>query len=420
MTAAEVLIKIRTFFEGSGSQQADASLQKTAAQAKKTGQEISQSGQKGSDGLNMMSVATAAMQGNMQAAANAAVPLLEKSKAAGLSLTQLSLAGAGLSAVIAGLKAMSEWADAAAQRVASIQMGNLTNQLNASAAAYEKLLDTMAKAEAQKDATLAYNNSMIDSYTRQALAVNKLNKEKELSLTTDDSKRRDIEAKYASQAEAITGMSDTQKEANEKARSLEREATIEKRLQAAANRRSELIGEASDALKQGQNSSMTARDKLGFWSALFSAKGSLAQVDSWRIGANTAGALSQKSIDLASDEEKRIEALKNEMLEVRRQRSIALSNSIAGSTERIASGLSAQRESSDRQRSNQEEMYKEGERFQANLQQFHPSDQSAIIEEINRMAKNGELTLEALRRRNEMDERIIKAYQDAESRQRNF
>jgi hypothetical protein len=417
MTAADVLVKIRTFFDRKGATEATDALKQTAATAKQTGQQVSQSGKSGADGLNLMSVATAAMQGNFQAAASAAVPLIEKSKAAGLSLTQLSLAGAALTAVVAGLKALSDWADAAAQRITRIQMDNLTNKVKASAAAYEDLVTAMRNSEAQKDAALAFNNSMIDSYTRQALAVNELNKQKELASTADESKRREIESRYASKADSINGMSAVQKEANDRARSLEREAQIEKAIEASKERQSELVGEATEGLKKGQNASSTVRGNLGFWRNLMD-KGAMSS--SYLGIAKEAGVLTGEAITKAKDEERRREQLEQERLEIRRTRELASVDARSGSITRAASDVASQTAASDRQRANQEDMYKEGERFQANLSQYHPSDQAALIDEMNRMAKNGELTVEALRRRNDMDERIIKAWQDSEARMRNI
>jgi hypothetical protein len=109
MNEQELTIKINTLANTIGLEKTSAALEGMAVKAQaagnattKTGQQVSQAGQKGADGLNIMSIATAAMQGNLQGAANAAVPLLEKSKALNMSMTQLSLAGALLSAVVTG------------------------------------------------------------------------------------------------------------------------------------------------------------------------------------------------------------------------------------------------------------------------------------------------------------------------------
>lgn len=414
MTAAEVLIKIRTFFEGSGSQQADASLKKTEAQAAKTGQQVSQAGQKGADGLNVMSVATAAMQGNFQAAANAAVPLLEKTKAVGLSMTQLSLAGALLSAVVAGLRAMSEWADAAAQRIAKIQMDNLTNKVNASAAAYDKLLESMQKASAQNDATLAYNNAMVDAYTRQALALNELAKQRELATTTDEFTRQDIEARYSAKGAVISGMADTQKEAMDRQRSAEKEAELLRQLDESKNRERELIAEAQALSSQTQNASSTARDSIGFMGFLLGGK--KAKFDSYQGMAAQGSASTQEAIDKAKAETSRREQLELDRIELLRMRNVSGLNSSTGSFSRSAADMAADTSKSDRQRANTKAMFSAGDQLDSEMADFHPADREQVVSALRSLKAEGKLTVEAISQWTD----YLRQIKDAVNRQRNF
>jgi hypothetical protein len=399
-TEQELLIKINTLANTVGLEQAAAGLEKMAVRAQgagaataKAGQQVSQAGQKGADGLNLMSVATATMQGNFNAAASAAVPLLEKSKAVGLSMTQLSLAGIALSAVVAGLKAMSEWANAAAQRISKIQMDNLTNKVNASAAAYEKLVEAMQKAVAERDATLAYNNSLVDSYTRQALAINELNKQKELSATTDETLRREIEAKYSSKAAEISGMSDVQKEANERKRSFEKEQEIDDAMEASKKRQAELLSEAKEGLKKSQNAISTVKNNTGFWSQMF---GGQSMVNSYSGMAKDAGSLTDKSLEGAQAEEKRRKQLEAEKLEIQRLRNVSGVDARAGSISRSASDLATQTAASDRARANQEALRPALSDLDAELADFHSSDQQTVVSAIQGMKQQGKLTVEAV------------------------
>ena len=419
MTAADVLIKIRTMFERKGATEATDALKQTATTAKQTGQQVAQMGRSGSDSMNLMGAASALMRGNLQEAANASIPLLEKTKAMGLSMTQLSLAGALLSTVVAGLRAMSEWANAAALRIAGIQMGNLTNQVNASAEAYGKLLESMNKVTAEKDATLAYNNSMVDSYTRQALAMNEVNKQAELSLTQDESKRREIEAKYADKAASISGMADTQKEAMARKRSFEREQQIEAALAASKERKEELIQEAIEGLNKGQNASSMARKNISFWGDVFSATGQRGTFAEWKKSSEEAGGLTQKSIDSAQAEDARQYQLNAELLELRRMRSVSGVDANTGLYTRSAADIASRTAASDRTRANQEALRPALSELDTEMADLHASDQQSIVAYLREANKDLSLTVPEVKRLVESIRDIKAAFYDANNRDRN-
>lgn len=418
MTAAEVLIKIRTLFERKGATEATDALKQTATTAKQTGQQVAQMGRSGSDSMNLMGAASALMRGNLQEAANASIPLLEKTKAMGLSMTQLSLAGALLSTVVAGLRAIGEWADAAAMRISGIQMGNLANRIKASAEAYDDLLVSMNKVTAEKDAALAYVNSMVDSYTRQALAMNEVNKQAELAVTTDETLRQKIEEKYAGKAASISGMSDTQKEANELKRSLEREEQIKVALAASKKREAELIQEAKEALNKGQNANMTASASNGFWGGVFAGK--TGKVDGYQKMAADAGVLSGNAISGAKAEQKRQEQLEFDRVELLRNRNVAAENAITGTYTRAGANIAAGTAKADRERAEQKAIYPAASELDAEMADLHASDQQTIVSALKYLKEEGQLTVDAIKQWTEYLRQIKTTLRDQEARQRNI
>jgi hypothetical protein len=417
MNEQELTIKINTLANTIGLEKTAAALEGMAVKAQaagnttaKTGQKVAQAGQQGADGLNVMSVATAAMQGNFQAAASAAVPLLEKSKAVGLSMTQLSLAGAALTAVVAGLRAISEWADAAAQRIAKIQMDNLTNKVNSAAAAYDKLLESMQKASAQNDATLAYNNAMIDAYTRQALALNELAKQRELATTTDEATRQEIEAKYSAKGAAISGMADTQKESNERQRSMEREAELLSQLDASKKRENELIEEAMALSRQTQNASSTARGSIGFMGFLMGGK--KATYDAYQGMATQGASRTQEAIDKANAETARREQLETERTELLRMRNVSGINARTGAVSRDAALAAASNSAADRARANQEAIYQSAQGVDEALSSYSEADQRFVTALLQSAKSRDQLT-------NKLLQDTEKWLRDNQSRERN-
>jgi hypothetical protein len=414
----ELLMRIRSTYDGAGTTAAAkavgtdlaAANTKASETAKKTGKDVQEAGKRGADSLNIMSAASAAMQGNFQGAASAAVPLLEKSKALNMSMTQLSLAGALLSAVVTGLRAMSEWADAAAQRISKIQMDNLTNKVNASAEAYDKLAQSMAEAAALADADLAYNNSMVDAYTRRALAVNELAKRQEMLATNDESKRAEIEAKYAKNAVSITGESEAKKGDNQLERSLRRESEIQQSINAAEERRLELIEEAESALRRSRQDSGQARKDLSFSRML-----PLIGTGKESFTANSASAekalgLTGSSIENARSIEAEIKKLQNEKEEVLRAREVAGLNSGSRQIEGSADEVAKQTAHNDRRRAEEKENYAAFESLRSATSRVDPKIQKDVQDEVNYLYSKGGLTTESMNRLTTTLDAIVKAF----------
>jgi hypothetical protein len=276
-------------------------------------------------------------------------------------------------------------------------MDNLTNKVNASAAAYDKLTNSMMEAAALRDAELTYNNSMVDGYTRRALAINELAKQQELLGTTDESKRAEIESKYSATAAGISGMAETQKEANVLARSLSRENELQNSINAAEARRLELIKEAESALRRSQQDSRSARADLSF-SRMFPLIGTGKEsFQANSAAAKTALGLTGDKIQEAQAIESELKKLQNAKEELLRAREVAGLNSGSGQLERAAADVASQRSTGDRRRANEEAMRPAFEQLDTELADFHSADQKNVVAVLKTLKEEGNLTVEAIK-----------------------
>jgi len=204
MTAAEILVKIRTFFDRKGATEATDALKQTAATAKQTGQQVTQAGQSGSDGLNVMSAATAAMNGNFAGTATALVPLITKIKALGAAMTSVSLVMAGLTLVYMAFNKIAEYATKAADAVAAFNAKSRADMIEAVTNSYNKQAIAMERISTLRDAELERTLATNEANKVFELATARQAKLKELQGVTDESKKADIEAKYARVEQQIT------------------------------------------------------------------------------------------------------------------------------------------------------------------------------------------------------------------------
>ena len=205
MTAADVLVKIRTMFERKGATEATDALKQTAATAKQTGKDVEKSGQSGADGLNVMSAATAAMNGNFAGAASALVPLITKIKALGAAMTSVSLVMAALTLVYMAFSKIAEYAAKAAEAVAAFNAKARADMIEAVTNSYNKQAIAMERVSKLRDAELERTLAINEANKEFELASAKQAKLTELKGTTDETKRAEIEAKYARVEQQITG-----------------------------------------------------------------------------------------------------------------------------------------------------------------------------------------------------------------------
>ena len=333
---ADILMKIRTMFD---SKPIDEAKKKTEDLGKTT----AAAGKDASGGMNVMAAATAIMTGNINGAIAAIAPMIEKLKVLKLSLTQLTLVGAAIGALVALFKSMKDRAEAAAQAMAGIKNDNLRNEINSTAEAYDKLKQSMDDATAKGDAMLEYNQAMIDANKRLSLSLNDISKQRELNSAKTDDERRLIENKYKGKSDEISGMSEREKENASLQRSIEAENEINRKLQEAEDRKREAVAQAESASKSAQNASATGRGKIGWFSAL----AGLDRYSKWDGIAKDAGASTDKAITEFGEADADVKRLQDQKEALRRNREIAQKNRDAADRERTAARMGTTRESSD-------------------------------------------------------------------------
>ncbi len=336
---ADILLKIRSTFESKPVEEATEKTEELGRASDKAGKDTS-------GGMNVMAAATALMTGNINGAIAAIAPLVEKLKVLKTSLTSMTLFGALFATLAMGFKAMRDAADAAAQRLAGIKGDNLRNEITSTAEAYDKLKTSMDAATAKDDAILEHNQAMIEANKRLSLSINEISKQRELASAKDDDERRVIENKYKGKADQISGMSDQEKENASLQRSIELENDINAKIQAVEERKREATSQAEKALKQSQNNSSTAREKIGYMSMA----GGTTSFDTWSGIALKSGADTDTAIKEFGEADEDIKKLEIQKESVRRARDVAQKNRDAGSRERTATSMATSLASSDIQK----------------------------------------------------------------------
>ena len=422
MTAAEVLIKIRTMFERKGATEATDALKQTASTAKQTGQQVSQTGkqvaqagQSGADGLNVMSAATAAMNGNFAGAATALVPLITKIKALGVAMTSVSLVMAALTLVYMAFSKIAEYATKAAEAVADFNAKSRKDMIEAVTRAYARQADEMDRVSKLRDIELERILATNEANKAFEVASNRRAKLKELSSTTDETKRSEIEEKYAREEQKITGKFDSNSEQAEYERMKKREVELWQLSETNAReilQKKAIIRRTEQSAVDADNAAEKHRLEpwgIGNGAALKreeEAKDARKDAETYREELEK---LEKNRVNLA-DEAKRVRYLKPSTQ--RRMEASALERQNVTAQQDISD--------SDKRRVEQDAKYTEFERLQTIAQRLHPVDVEAIAADLERASKMMELTAPYIKRLADSAERTVKAFDDNEARQRNI
>lgn len=403
MTAAEILLKIRSTFE---SKPIDEAKKKT----EEMGKTSEKAGQDAASGMNVMAAATALMQGNVNGAIGAIAPLIEKLKVLKLSLTQLTLAGALIGTLVAAFKSFRETMDNAAQRMAGIKMDNLRNEITATAEAYDKLKASQEAATAKGDALLDHNQAMIEANKRLSLSLNEIAKQRELSSAKTDDERRTIENRYKANAEQITGVSDQDKENAAMQRSIEKENELDAKLKAAEARKQEANNQARESLKQTQRYTNTARKGIGFWSM----SGGGGQYNLYSELAKDSGSVTDTAIKESAEADADIQRIKEEKEALRRSRELQAKNRDAAERERTAAKMATSNESSSIQRdiaAKEEEARKKAQKDSLQAEYDAKNQQYAAASERFGVEKESKSREAAIQRREYQESlKVVESY----------
>jgi hypothetical protein len=184
-----LIMRIRSLFEGKGHQEAKREVEALGKKAK-------EAGNSGADGMNVMSAATAAMQGNLSGAATAISSLIGRVKLLGMSMMQLSLVAAVITSLIKLFQALAERADQMAANLRAIQSGNVTAAVERITQSYARMREETERAQKSRDKLFDVNMQELEAIKKLELAQINLNKQKELGAAATDKERAAIESKY--------------------------------------------------------------------------------------------------------------------------------------------------------------------------------------------------------------------------------
>ena len=208
---ADILLKIRSTFESKPVEDAKTKTEELGKTTEKAGNEAA-------DGMNVMAAATAAMQGNVNATIGAIAPLIEKLKVMKVSLTQLTLVGALLGALVALFKSIRDRAAAAVETLEGFKAESFEKQVARIEAAHAKWDTANKKSLAIREAAHQFFLAENDAYKQEAIAIAELAKQRELANAASEDERKIIENKYKSRVEDITGAFDSRSGEQEKKR----------------------------------------------------------------------------------------------------------------------------------------------------------------------------------------------------------
>lgn len=211
----DILLKIRSTFESK-------SVEEAKKKTEELGKTTEKAGKESSDGMNVMAAATALMTGNVNGAIAAIAPLIEKTKALKLSLTQMTLVGALIGALVALFKSIRDRAAEAAETLERFKADSFERQVARIEAAHAKWDAANNKSLAIREASHQFFIAENDAYKQEALLINELAKQKELANAASEDERKIIENKFKGRADEISGAFDTRASEQEKKRLLQK------------------------------------------------------------------------------------------------------------------------------------------------------------------------------------------------------
>jgi chemotaxis protein histidine kinase CheA len=202
MNARELLIRIRTMFDGKG-------VEDSTKRVENLGKKTTEVGQSSEQAMNLMGTAAAAASGNFEGVAAGVVRLTGKIKLLGMSMMQLSLVAAVLTLLVKLFQAIAERADAMAASLRQIKSDNVTNAIDQIKKSYDSMTEAAERAAKSRNAMFDVDAQEIESIHKKELAQIEYNKQMELGTAKTDDERKNIEARYKSTADASTQKHDT-------------------------------------------------------------------------------------------------------------------------------------------------------------------------------------------------------------------
>lgn len=377
--AGEIIIRIKALFTGKGAEQAQAAMEATKRKASEMGSSTQQSAQQGGAALNLMGAAGAAMSGSFDGLARASVELLGKIKSLNLSLLQLSLVAAALTALVKVFQMFRDSAQAAADKLSQLKFDIFAQQVKRSADEFDRLTAAMNRQAATADAQLAYNAALIDAHKRESLALNELAKQRELAAEGDESRKAGIEQKYARSAQAITAGFEDKKTADERKRLEAMTEEISARIDELEKRKVELTGKAETAQDQAALEEHRARQRTGAVNTITSL--GFADPEPYKKRAAEAKKAAEELTAEADKADAAVLELQTKLRDVMRQINLTDVGKQATGAERAAASATVDTQAADAARKREEEQTRARE--EADKKKFEVYDASAAATEAN-------------------------------------
>jgi len=236
MNARELLIRIRTMFDGKGVEDSTKSVENL-------GKKTTEVGQSSEQAMNLMGTAAAAASGNFEGVAAGVVRLTGKIKLLGMSMMQLSLVAAVLTLLVKLFQAIGERADAMAAGLRQIKSDNVTAAIDRINKSYEDMSDAADRAMKAREASFAVGAEEVESIRKIELATLSLAKAKALALAKTPEEKANIEAQFKASESATNQKYDSYQSTGKRELALSQAAKAEEALQATIAQRDELMGQ---------------------------------------------------------------------------------------------------------------------------------------------------------------------------------
>ena len=212
----DILLKIKGTFD---SKPVDDAIKKTG----ELGQIASKAGKDGETSISLMSAAFSIMSGSIRGAVLVLGRLILKIKALQMAMGPIALFAALLASLVALFVSIRDRAAEAVEALAKFKADSYEKQVQKIEEAHARWDAANNRSLAIREASHQFFTAEQEAYKEEALALNELAKQHELSNAASDDERLIIENKFKARANDISGKFDTAASKQEQAR-LEQQA----------------------------------------------------------------------------------------------------------------------------------------------------------------------------------------------------
>lgn len=260
MTAVEILLKIKSVFEGKGAEDARTKTEDLGKAGEKAGEEASGGLEKVEDAADKAAPAVSSVGAAAQKMGG------DTAAASMLSAGNIGKITGAVTALAAIYKMVSEAVVEMHHRMDGIKMDNLVAGIDSSKEAMQRLNRAYEAAEATRSMLYAAQLQGIDLLKQEELASMELAKARELAAAKDDDERRRIELRYAEMSQNTSADRDVDA-SRKRAEALRAErAATEAKVADMEEIRDTQLAEATHANKEAMRLYQSAAEKGGsYW-----------------------------------------------------------------------------------------------------------------------------------------------------------